>query len=294
MANENDEQSVDTVLNKPDVETLTGDEYLYIIQGTGSNRDKKGTLNKIKQWLRTVFEYIELTAAATGYLGKFLVKAQDSGDNGSYLPYMYLGFDNGSATSERALKVEFGSSPSSVNPVITFDGRMTFQTKDGQGDVTDSTTVYPHQVHTPLISSATSFVSNAERYRITPPNLELMASYNPGSGVLYKSVSFEWVAEYYKWRGNIDGDLDIKGRMSLGVNGLGEILNGSAIKSIIARDSNLDLTANHFSGVPNGFVLIVVNVGSSDIDVTYKSGGILRISPGILNVFVNISGVWYH
>lgn len=51
MADENDEQSVDTVLNKPDAGPLTGDEYFYLIQGTGSDRDKKLKLAVLAAYL---------------------------------------------------------------------------------------------------------------------------------------------------------------------------------------------------------------------------------------------------
>lgn len=71
-------ENVTTVLNLPEAGDISTSDLLYLIQGEGSDRDRKATLESVRDFLQSVFKGVTCTALTVKEGGTLALTVQDS------------------------------------------------------------------------------------------------------------------------------------------------------------------------------------------------------------------------
>ena len=127
--------NITTVLDKPSASSISLDDIIYLIQGIGSNRDKKATLRQIRDFLSECIIAVNENDHAPGYLASKFAKWQSgSGYTDGDVQFEVADSRAGASTVLKAHIVN-----SAVKSSMIADGAVTSSKMDDEIEIVDGT-----------------------------------------------------------------------------------------------------------------------------------------------------------
>ncbi|MBO7412770.1 MAG: hypothetical protein J6U20_03795 [Fibrobacter sp.] len=128
-------ENITTVLDKPSASSISLDDIIYLIQGIGSNRDKKATLRQIRDFLSECIIAVNENDHAPGYLASKFAKWQSgSGYTDGDVQFEVADSRAGADTVLKAHIVN-----SAVKSSMIADGAVTSSKMDDEIEIADVT-----------------------------------------------------------------------------------------------------------------------------------------------------------
>lgn len=139
-------ENITTLLDRLDAENITLADFIYLVQGTGANRDRKMTLQQLRDFLTEAFTSIkmvaqggnmELTAGAIKFIaesgktvGLSFLNGLEIGMNSDGDAINIVGASGYCTISTSGIK--FGPKNSAAKIALTWDGLLKYEGADGE------------------------------------------------------------------------------------------------------------------------------------------------------------------